>query len=133
MAVKLVVMYPCPQDVEAFEKDYNHHHVPMAVEKLASETKIVTSKIVGSPRGTLPFYRIAEIHFPPMAILEACTTSEGGKQTIANASSDFFRQRTNCPGRRRGSICVSGEQPRMTALVMLFQADQSGYAKEEVF
>lgn len=84
MAVKLVVMYPRPQDVDAFERVYNQQHVPMAVEKLAGKTKIVASKIVGSPQGTPAFHRIAEIHFPSMEALQACATSDGGKQTIAN-------------------------------------------------
>ena len=57
----------------------------MAVEKLACKTRIVASKIVGSPQGTSQFHRIAEIHFPTMKALEACAASEGGKRTIANA------------------------------------------------
>jgi uncharacterized protein (TIGR02118 family) len=85
MAVKLVVIYPRPQDVDAFEKVYKHQHVPMAVEKFAGKTKIVASKIVGSPQGTPPFHRIAEIHFPNMEALQACAASDGGKQTLANA------------------------------------------------
>ena len=39
MAVKLVVLYPRPKDVEAFERVYNREHVPMAVEKLAGHGK----------------------------------------------------------------------------------------------
>src|ERR1700747_756312 len=31
MTVKLVVIYPRPKDVEAFETVYNREHVPMAV------------------------------------------------------------------------------------------------------
>jgi len=85
MAVKLVVLYPRPKDIESFEKVYNREHVPMAVEKLGGKTKIVASKIVGSPQGTPPFHRIAEIHFPSMEALQACAASDGGKQTIANA------------------------------------------------
>jgi uncharacterized protein (TIGR02118 family) len=85
MTVKLVVIYPRPDDLEAFETVYNRDHVPMAVAKLAGKTKIVAGKIVGSPQGTPPFHRIAEIHFPSMEALQACAASEGGKQTIANA------------------------------------------------
>ena len=33
MAVKLVVIYPRPKDVEAFEAVYNRDHVPMAVDR----------------------------------------------------------------------------------------------------
>jgi uncharacterized protein (TIGR02118 family) len=85
MAVKLIVQYPPPTDVDAFEKVYQNEHVPMAVAKLAGKTKIVATKVVASPQGVPPFYRIAEIHFPSQQALEACAASEGGKQTIANA------------------------------------------------
>ena len=40
MAVELVVIYPCPTDVEAFEAVYNRDHVLMAVAKLAGKTRI---------------------------------------------------------------------------------------------
>ena len=85
--VKLIVQYPPPKDVEAFEKAYHAEHVPMAVARLSGKTKIVASKVIASPQGHPAFYRIAEIHFPSMAHLEACAASEGGKQTIANAVS----------------------------------------------
>ena len=87
MAVKLVVIYPRPKDVEAFEAVYNQDHVPMAVAKLGGKTKIVATRVLGSPNGKPPFHRIAEIHFPSMEALEACAASEGGKQTLANAVS----------------------------------------------
>jgi uncharacterized protein (TIGR02118 family) len=87
MATKLIVIYPDPKDLEAFEKVYQGEHVPMAVEKLAGKTKIVATRVLGSPQGTPAFHRIAEIHFPSMEALQACAASEGGKQTIANAVS----------------------------------------------
>lgn len=85
--VKLVVIYPRPKDVEAFERVYQDQHVPMAVEKLAGKTKIVATKVLSSPQGPAPFHRIAEVYFPSMQALEACAASEGGKQTLANAVS----------------------------------------------
>lgn len=83
--VKLVVMYPRPKEVDAFEKVYQNEHVPLAVAKLAGKTKIVATKIVGSPQGTPPFYRIAEVYFSSMQALEACAASEGGKEALAHA------------------------------------------------
>jgi uncharacterized protein (TIGR02118 family) len=83
--VKLIVMYPRPKDIDAFEKVYQNEHVPMAVEKLAGKTKLVATKVVGSPQGTAPFYRIAEVYFPSMEALQTCASSEGGKQTIGHA------------------------------------------------
>jgi uncharacterized protein (TIGR02118 family) len=84
--VKLVVMYPQPKDVAAFEKLYQTEHVPMAVQKLAGKTKFVATKVVGSPQGNPPFYRIAEVHFPSMEALQACAASPGGKETIGHAA-----------------------------------------------
>lgn len=84
---KLVVIYPRPTDVEAFEKVYQDEHVPMAVEKLAGKTRFVATKVIGSPQGTPPFYRIAEIYFPSMAALQECAASEGGQETVAHAVS----------------------------------------------
>jgi uncharacterized protein (TIGR02118 family) len=84
-SVKLIVIYPRPKDIEAFEQVYQKEHVPMAVEKLGGKTKIVASKVTASPQGTPAFYRMAEIHFPSMAALEACAASEEGKEALAHA------------------------------------------------
>jgi uncharacterized protein (TIGR02118 family) len=82
---KLVVIYPRPKDVDVFENVYQTEHVPLAVAKLAGKTKIVATKILGSPDGLAPFHRIAEVYFPSMQALELCAASDGGKETLANA------------------------------------------------
>ena len=80
--VKLIVIYPRPKDIEAFEKVYQDEHVPMAVEKLSGKTKLVATKVVATPDGTPPpFYRIAEIYFPSLQALQACAQS---------AASEYF-------------------------------------------
>ncbi len=83
--VKLVVMYPRPKDVDTFEKVYRDEHVPLAVAKLSGKTKIVATKVLGSPQGPAPFHRIVEVYFPSIDALEACAVSEGGKETLAHA------------------------------------------------
>jgi uncharacterized protein (TIGR02118 family) len=85
--VKLVVMYPRPKDIDAFEKAYQNEHVPMAMEKLKGVTRFVATKVLGAPQGTPPFHRIAELHFASMESLQACAASQGGKETIAHAAS----------------------------------------------
>jgi uncharacterized protein (TIGR02118 family) len=85
--IKLIVIYPRPADIEAFEKLYQDEHVPMAVEKLIGKTRLVATKILGSPQGTPPFYRIAEVYFPSMEALNACVASAGAKETLAHAVS----------------------------------------------
>jgi uncharacterized protein (TIGR02118 family) len=83
--IKLVVLYPRPKDVDAFEKVYQDEHVPMAVQKLEGKTRLVATRVTASPQGTPAFHRIAEIHFPSMEALQACVNSPGGKETVAHA------------------------------------------------
>ena len=84
-SVKLIVAYPRPTDIEAFEAVYRNEHVPMAVAKLAGKTKIVSTTVLQSPQGAPPFYRIAEVHFPSMEALQRCAASLGAQETLANA------------------------------------------------
>ena len=83
---KLVVIYPRPTDIEAFEKIYLTEHVPMAVEKLVGKIKIVATKITASPQGTPPFSRIVEVHFPSKSALEACAATPGAQETLVHAA-----------------------------------------------
>jgi uncharacterized protein (TIGR02118 family) len=85
-SVKLTVIYPRPKDVDAFEHIYQTEHVPLAVARLAGKSKMVASKVLASPQGTPPFYRVAEVYFPSMQNLEACAASDGGKETLAHAA-----------------------------------------------
>jgi uncharacterized protein (TIGR02118 family) len=82
---KLIVAYPQPTNMEAFEKAYQEEHVPLAIDNLQGMTKIVATKIMASQQGAPPFYRVAEVHFPSMEALQECANSEGGKATLANA------------------------------------------------
>jgi uncharacterized protein (TIGR02118 family) len=84
--VKLVVMYPRPKDIDLFEKLYQTEHIPMAVQKLAGKTRLVATRVHGSPQGTPAFHRIAEVHFPSMEALQACAASPGGIETLAHAT-----------------------------------------------
>src|SRR5712671_4321462 len=84
-SVKLIVAYPQPTDTSAFEKVYAQEHVPMAIANLHGKTKIVATKVLPSPLGVNPFYRITEVHFPSMEALQKCAESAGGKQTLAHA------------------------------------------------
>lgn len=86
-AIKFVVIYPRPANIDAFEKLYQEEHVPMAVKNVSGKTKIVASKVIASPQGTPPFYRIAELHFPSMEALQASAATEGTQKTLAHAVS----------------------------------------------
>ncbi len=71
MTVKLVVLYPYPKDVEAFEKAYTAEHVPLVAEKVPGVAQYVLSRALGMPKGTPPFYLMAELYFPSVEVLGA--------------------------------------------------------------
>ena len=86
-AAKLVVTYPIPRDVDAFERAYSEQHLPLAapVFKAAGATKVVLTKIEGAATGTPPIHRMAEIHFKSLEDLKACASSDDGKKVVADA------------------------------------------------
>jgi len=83
--VKVVIIFPRPQDEPAFEKAYLNDHVPLVESKLEGVTRLVLTKITGSPQGKVSAYRIAEVYFPSMNDLETSIASDGGKEVIAHA------------------------------------------------
>jgi uncharacterized protein (TIGR02118 family) len=87
MTVKLVVLYPYPKDVEAFEKAYMNEHVPMVAEKVPGITKFVLSRTLAMPEGTPPFYLVAELHFPSVEALQAAFPPQVAQETGAHATS----------------------------------------------
>ncbi len=88
-AAKLVVLYPYPQDVDAFERAYSEDHAPMVnPQMMKGLTRFVATKMVGTPDGsTPPFYRMAELNFPSLEALKACASSESGQKAVAHAIS----------------------------------------------
>src|SRR3989441_12718352 len=84
-AAKLIVMYPTPKDMTAFERAYSAEHIPMAapIFQAAGATKVVLTKMVGAAAGAPAFHRIAEIHFPSLEALQACAASQAGRATGA--------------------------------------------------
>ena len=86
-AAKLIVMYPMPKDMAAFERAYSAEHLPMAapIFEAAGATKVVLTKILGAATGTSAFHRIAEIHFPSTESLQKCAASQAGRDALGHA------------------------------------------------
>lgn len=86
---KLVVLYPYPRDVNVFERLYTKDHAPMVnPQMLKGITKFVASKVIGTPDGSNPpFYRVAELHFPSLAALQAAAASPSAQQAVSHAVS----------------------------------------------
>jgi uncharacterized protein (TIGR02118 family) len=86
---KIVVLYPTPRDVNAFERAYTQDHVPMVIpQNFKGMGKFVASKVMATADGSPPpFCRIAELHFPSMEVLEAAAASSTAQQAVAHAVS----------------------------------------------
>jgi uncharacterized protein (TIGR02118 family) len=81
----VVVIYPRPQDEQAFETAYLEQHIPLVEQKLKGITRLVLTKVTGSPQGKVSAFRIAEMYFSSMSDLNACIESDAGKEVIAHA------------------------------------------------
>jgi uncharacterized protein (TIGR02118 family) len=86
---KVIVLYPSPRDVNAFEREYTHDHVPMVnAQNFRGIQKFVASKVLGAADGTAPpFYRVAELHFASMAALQSAAASASAQQVVAHVIS----------------------------------------------
>jgi len=86
---KLIVLYPAPTDVNAFEQAYTREHVQMVTpQNFSGLNRFVASKIVGSPDGSpAPFHRIAELHFSSLEALQAAAGSAPAQPVVAHAVS----------------------------------------------
>lgn len=86
---KILVLYPAPTDVDAFERAYVRDHAPMVNPgTFPGITRFVATRVVGTPDGSAaPFYRIAELHFPSIDALRAAAGSPAAQRAVAHAVS----------------------------------------------
>jgi uncharacterized protein (TIGR02118 family) len=82
---KIVVLYPPPTDVEAFERVFFEEHVPLAKEKVSGVTKYVLAIVRSGLGGDAPYHRVNEIHFPSMEVLQASAATAGTQEAAAHA------------------------------------------------
>src|SRR5277367_141185 len=114
--VKLIVLYPPPKNEEVFEKVYQTEHVPLAVAKLGGKSKMVATKVLGSPQGAPPFYRIAEVYFPSMQALQAMRCVRRRERSASSCGEDLLRRAAYFPGGRRGDFHVHTYSGRLGLL-----------------
>jgi hypothetical protein len=93
-------------DIGAFESVYQNLCVPLAFVKLDGKVDFVVTKVLTSPQGIPPFYRIAEIHFLLMQDFEVCAALDRGKQLVAEAVLilPVGRRFSRCPGKRPSTL-----------------------------
>jgi uncharacterized protein (TIGR02118 family) len=86
LAPKIVVIYPRPLDEAAFEQAYKSAHLPMLEEKLRGLSRVVATRVVSSPQGDPKTYRLAELHFSSMEVLNECLQSDGARTVFEHAA-----------------------------------------------
>jgi len=87
MSIKLVVLYPYPEDQDAFEQAYTSEHIPMVASHLTRCTKAVYSRVLMSPQGDSPYCRIAELYYPTLEALQADFSTSEAQELGAHAAS----------------------------------------------
>jgi hypothetical protein len=78
-------IHPRRTDIGPFKSIYQNLYVPLAFVKPDGKAEFVATKVLTSPQGIPPFYRIAEIHFSLMQDFEVCAALDRGKQLVAEA------------------------------------------------
>jgi uncharacterized protein (TIGR02118 family) len=81
--IKIVVLYPQPTDSPMFERVYHHEHLPLMRRLITPADRVPTYRVRDA---SAPFYRMAEIHFPNLAALEAFGGSRDAR--VARQSSE---------------------------------------------
>jgi uncharacterized protein (TIGR02118 family) len=86
---KIVVLYPVPRDLDAFERAYAEEHAPMVTPQTFSGlSRFVASKVIGTPDGgPPPFHRVAELHFPSLTALQQAARLPSAQKAVAHAIS----------------------------------------------
>lgn len=83
----MIIKYPHPLDVYAFDHLYKGEHIPLITEKLDGKTKIVSTTALPHAHHILPSYhRTTEIYFPSIDALLTSTQSDAGKEVLAHAA-----------------------------------------------
>ena len=87
MSIKVVVLYPYPKDQEAFEKAYTEEHIPLVAKSLPRLSKVIYTRVLMSPTGAAPYYRMAELYYPSLEALQADNSTPEAQALNAQALS----------------------------------------------
>lgn len=83
--VRFLVLYPQPDDPEAFDRHYRDVHIPLA-QKLPALRRYTVSRKPAPVRGGQPFYLVAELDWDDMGSMQAAFSSPEGKAASQDVS-----------------------------------------------
>jgi uncharacterized protein (TIGR02118 family) len=81
---RMVVIYPTPKDVEAFDRHYFEIHVPLAKKIPGLRKYEVNDGPIATPAGTSPVHRIGTLYFDDLAAIEKAFASPEGRAAGAD-------------------------------------------------
>jgi uncharacterized protein (TIGR02118 family) len=82
---RVLVLYTLPSDPVAFDAHYTEIHIPL-VHALPGLTKFELASLAATPDGPSPYYLIATLDFPDIALLQAALASPAGQAAAADAA-----------------------------------------------
>lgn len=86
MIVKVVMLYPPPKCMEAFETVYLQEHVPLVLARIPNLTRYVLCKVLWADNGEPPFFLLAELYFPSLEALQHGFTPTVAQEISAHAA-----------------------------------------------
>ncbi|KUM27413.1 hypothetical protein AU467_17225 [Mesorhizobium loti] len=81
---RMVVIYPTPKDVEAFDRHYFGIHVPLAKKIPGLRKYEVSDGPIATRLGTSSIHRIGTLYFDDLAALEKAFASPEGRAAGAD-------------------------------------------------
>ena len=76
--VKFMIAFRHPQNMAAFENAYND--LLALIERMPDITRRQVVNVLGSPAGEPPYYRILEIYFESIEVMETSLRSKAGQE-----------------------------------------------------
>ena len=81
---RMVVIYPTPKDIEAFDRHYFEIHVPLAKKIPGLRKYEVSYGPIATPVGASNIHRIGTLYFDDLAAIEKAFASPEGKAAGAD-------------------------------------------------
>jgi len=81
---RMVVIYPTPDNVEAFDQHYFEIHVPLATKIPGLRKYEVSDGPIARPVGTSKIHRIGTLHFDDLAAINKAFASPEGQAAAAD-------------------------------------------------
>jgi uncharacterized protein (TIGR02118 family) len=79
MTAHLLILYPKPDDAEAFDRAYREEHLPYAGPRLEGATGVATKRVVGPAGQPQLYHLISDVSFPSLEAMKACADQLGRK------------------------------------------------------